>query len=182
MRPKEIRDKVEIPNGIEVNVDNSVVTVKGVKGELSRKILDFKINVAKENDKIILSAKKPTKREKRMIGTYKAHLKNLIKGVRDSYVYKLKICSGHFPISVGVKGNIVEIKNFLGERKPRIAKIIEGVNVKIDGDMITVSGVDKETVGQTSTNIEQASRIVGRDKRVFMDRINIISKAGKSIK
>lgn len=182
MRVKEIKDKVEIPDGVEVDIDSSIVKVKGDKGELSRKILDFKINVSKEDNKIILSAKKPTKREKRMIGTYKAHLRNLIKGARDGYIYKLKVCSGHFPIAVSVKGSLVEIKNFLGERMPRTAKIMEGANVKIDGDMITVSGIDKEVVGQTSANIEQASRIVGRDKRVFMDRINIVSKAGKSVK
>ena len=75
-----------------------------------------------------------------------------------------------------MKGNIFEIKNFFGERKPRIAKILAEVKVTIHGDIIEVTGTDLEKVSQTSANIEQATRITNRDKRVFMDRINIISK------
>ena len=100
----------------------------------------------------------------------------MLKGVTSGYTYKLKVSSGHFPISVAMKSDVLEIKNFLGERKPRTAKILKEVDIKIEGDIITLTGINKELVGQTAANIEQATRITKRDKRVFMDRINIIKK------
>jgi large subunit ribosomal protein L6 len=111
--------------------------------------------------------------------TFKSHLNNLIKGVLNSYTYTLKICSGHFPMNVSVSNNKVIIKNFFAEKIPREAKILPNVEVKINGDIVTVKSVDKDLAGQTAGNIEQACRIVNRDRRVFMDGIYITHKSGK---
>jgi len=120
-----------------------------------------------------------TKKEKRILKTIKSHLNNLIKGVINQYIYTLKICSGHFPMNVSVSNNKVIIKNFFAEKIPREAKILPNVEVKINGDIITVKSVDLELAGQTASNIEQACRITNRDRRIFMDGIYITSKAEK---
>ncbi len=182
MKIKEIKKEIEIPEGLGVNIDGKRVIVKGPKGENSRELLYPKIKLAQEGNKIILSAKNATKREKTMMGTYSAHIKNLLVGVKNGFDYKLKICSGHFPMTVSVENSKVMISNFMGEKIPRRAKIFHGVNVKIEGDTITVSGFDKEKVSQSAANIELATRRTGFDKRVFQDGCYIFSKAGKEIK
>jgi large subunit ribosomal protein L6 len=179
---KDIIEKIEIPEGVNVEIEGYMIKVKGPKGENQRVLKCPKIEIKKENKSIAIISKKPTKREKKMVFTFKAHINNLLKGVKEGFVYKLKICSSHFPMNASVDGNIVLIKNFFGEKVPRKAVILEGVNVKVEGDIIIVEGVDKEKVGQTSANIEKATKIKNRDRRVFQDGVYIISKDGKEIK
>lgn len=114
--------------------------------------------------------------------TFKAHINNMIKGVTEGFKYRLKVVYSHFPMTVKVQGDEVVIENFLGEKNPRRAKILPGVTVKVKGSEIEVEGIDKEAVGQTAANIEQATRITKWDRRVFQDGIYIVEKAGKPIK
>jgi len=84
----------------------------------------------------------------------------------------------HFPMQVAItkEGDTVSVSNFLGERKPRIAKIVEGAKVELKGGEIVVSGINKEAVGQTAADIEQTTRIKGYDPRVFQDGIYLVEK------
>ncbi|MCK4332660.1 MAG: 50S ribosomal protein L6, partial [Thermoplasmatales archaeon] len=61
---------------------------------------------------------------------------------------------------------------------PRKAKILENVKVETMGDNVTVSGIDKEKVGQTAANIERSTKVKHRDIRVFQDGVYLISKRG----
>lgn len=85
-------------------------------------------------------------------------------------------------MNVAVEGSRVKITNFLGEKYPRYAQIVGDVRVTVKGDIITVSGIDKETVGQTAANLEQATRIVKRDPRVFQDGIYLFQRDGVKLK
>ncbi len=115
--------------------------------------------------------------------TFKAHIANMLKGVTEGFTYKLKVVYSHFPMTIKVQGDEVVIENFLGEKNPRRARILPGVNVKVmGGQEIIVEGIDKEAVGQTAANIEQATRITKWDRRVFQDGVYIVEKAGKPIK
>ena len=111
-----------------------------------------------------------------MANTYKAHIHNMLRGVQNPFVYTLKACSGHFPMTTKVDKNQVIITNFLGEKTKRKAKIVEGVTVNINGIEITVEGIDLEKTGQTAANLEKATKIKGRDRRIFQDGCFIISK------
>ncbi len=84
-------------------------------------------------------------------------------------------------MSVSVEGDNIIIKNFLGETKERKAKIMEGAEVKIDGEIITVNAINKEFAGQTAANIEKMTFIKDKDRRIFQDGIFMIEKAGKKI-
>jgi len=178
---KDIQEKISIPEGVEIILEESVLKVKGPKGENQKNLLNPKIKMSKKDNNIILEAKKPTKREKKIINTYKSHINNLIKGVTEKFTYKIKICSGHFPINTSLEKNTLTIKNFFGEKKPRKAKIVEGVEAKINGDIINLEGTDKEKVGQTASNIEQSTRRCGFDRRIYQDGCWIIEKDGKQI-
>ena len=78
--------------------------------------------------------------------------------------------------------NEIVIKNFLGEKIPRKTKLIEGVSVNIEGNMIIIKGIDKEKVGQMAGKIELLTKVRGRDKRVFQDGCYITDKNGKLVK
>jgi large subunit ribosomal protein L6 len=135
----------------------------------------------KEN-KILIKSRKNTKREKKLIGTLKANLKNMFKGSSELHKYSLKVCSGHFPMKVEVKEDTLTISNFIGEKFPRKLKLKEGVNVKVEGDMVNVESVDKSLAGQTAADIEQLTRRTNYDTRIFQDGIYVINKDGKEIK
>jgi len=182
MKVKELKREIIIPEGVEVKIDGKGIDAKGPKGENSRRFLYPKFKLSHEGNKIILLSANATKREKTMIGTYSAHVKNLLDGVKDGFDYKLKICSGHFPMTISFKESTVMISNFMGEKIPRKARIFNGVDVKVEGDTIIVTGYDKEKVGQSAANIELATRRTGFDKRVFQDGCYIVSKAGREIK
>lgn len=178
----DIKEEIEIPDGIDLKIEHGIVHGKGPKGEAVKKLLSRKVRLSVEENKVLISAKKATKREKALVGTFKAHIKQMIKGVTEGHIYQLKVCASHFPMSVSVSNNEFIVKNFLGETVPRVLKLKQGVAVTVEGDIVTVESPDKELSGQTAASIEQLCRITDKDRRIFQDGIYTISKSGKEIK
>ncbi len=178
---KKLSQTIEIPEKVEVSIDGSALTVKGAEGENKRTLNAINLIFEKKDNQIIIESGKSTKREKKMMNTIVAHIKNMIKGVQEKFEYKLKVCFSHFPISVEIKENEAVIKNFLGEKIPRKVKIPEGVKVEIDKEIITITSLDKELAGQGAANFETATRVSMKDRRVFQDGIFIINKAGREM-
>jgi len=177
----DIEKIIEIPDEVEIVVDGTEIGVKGKEGEVKRKFNVKKIEFEKQDDKLRLFSKKATKKEKKIINTIIAHIQNMIKGVKEKFEYKLKICTSHFPITVEVKGNEAIIKNFLGEKIPRKVRIPQGVEVEINKEEITIKSVNKELSGQTAANFEKATRVPMKDRRIFQDGIFITHKSGREI-
>ncbi len=171
-----IREEIEIPEGVEVIINNNEVTVKGPNGEDSRKFTYPNVDITEVENNVVLETSFPRKKDKAMIGTTKAHISNMITGVTDGFEYHMKIVFAHFPMTVKVNKDVVVIDNFLGERHPRTAKVVGSAKVVVKGDEVTITGINKEHVGQTMANLEQATKIKGRDPRVFQDGIYLISK------
>jgi large subunit ribosomal protein L6 len=166
---------IEVPDGVTVQVDDAIV-VNGPQGE-NRKVLRHpKITIAVKDKSIEIQAENATRREKKLLGTFAAIIRNMLTGARELFTYTLKVCSGHFPMNVTVSGNELIVKNFLGESVPRKLSLKPGVNVTVNGNEITVQSSSKEAAGQTAADIEQLCRITTRDRRVFQDGIYIISK------
>lgn len=178
---KSYTETVPLAEGVSVTIQNSIITVKGAKGEVVKSFLHPKVDISVSADGVNFSVKKYSKSEKKIVNTFIAHLKNMFKGSMEGHSYKLKICSGHFPMNVSVKGNGMEVKNFIGEAVPRKLSFKEGVQVKMDGDIITVTGLSKELTGQTAASIEKLTRRNGFDRRIFQDGIYIIDKDGKTV-
>ncbi len=179
---KEIKVEIEIPDGINVEIDEYTVKVKGKAGEVSKKLFNPNVKLIKEGNKVIIKALKSTKRERKLVNSFKAHLKNMLKSANEGCKYVLKICSGHFPMSISVKDSEFTVKNFFGEKIPRVLKIKEGANVKVDGDLVVVESVNKETASQVAADIEKLTRRTKYDTRIFQDGIWIIEKDGKELK
>lgn len=145
-----------------LRVENNVVYINNYK-------LEFKgegLKIWVENGELMVEAT-----NKAMINTVKRKVLNLIKGIEQPYKIELVARYLHFPIKLVFKDNKLEIHNFLGEKKPRVAKIPEGVKVEIKGQNIILSSVDKELLGNAYTNIKRATYIKEKDRRIFQDGI-----------
>lgn len=177
----DIIRELELGNGVSAVLKEDTLTVKGPKGEVSREFRSSSVKIAIIPGKVVLEVKKGTKREKTIIGTFEAHIANMIKGVQEQHAYLLKICSGHFPMNVSVAGKEFVVKNFLGEVVPRKVGIVPGVDVKVTGNDITVSSPNKELAGLMASRIENLCRITNRDRRIFQDGCYITQKAGKAV-
>lgn len=176
----ELKDRIKIPEGVTAKVENNILTIKGEKGELARDFSHPKIEIKISDNNVEIHGKDVRRKEKAMIGTSAAHIRNMIRGVTKGFEYKMKTVFSHFPIKTYVEGNEFIIQNFLGERSARRAKILDGVNIEIKGENITVHGASKENVGQTVANIERATKVKNRDVRVFQDGVyKMIGKGGR---
>lgn len=172
--------EIEIPENVKIEVFDGKVKVKGLKGELERKF-DLKtvkgeLKIEKTNNKIKVYSESDNRKVKALAGTIIAHIRNMFIGVTKGFTYKLRGVYSHFPFTIKVEEDKVLIQNFLGERTPRIAYRVEGVEIKTEGLDITLFGIDKEKVGEMASRLERATKIVGRDRRRFLDGIYIISK------
>lgn len=173
----QIQERVEIPEEVKIKLEGGLVEVQGPKGKLTRRFNFPGVKLSLKDGQVLITALGQKRRHKASVGTIKSHLKNMVKGVREGFKYKLRVVYAHFPITVKVEGRRVLIQNFLGEKTARVAKVAGDVEVKVQGDEVIVEGIDKEHVGQTAVNIEQATKIKRRDPRVFQDGIYLVEKA-----
>ncbi len=179
-KEEEIR-VISIPDGVDVEIDGNTVRISGPKGSIAKELWHprVKIELDESTREVIVRNNINRRRERAIVGTFAAIIRNMITGVKEGFMYKLRVVHAHFPIQVKISddGKRVEISNFLGERQPRTAKILEGTNVEIKGKEIIVTGIDKESVGQTAANIEMATRIKNFDPKVFQDGIYIVERS-----
>ena len=171
-----MEEVLDIPEGVKMEYTDGIFLVSGKLGEVKKLIKHPLIEVSIKNNKVFLSSLDESRKAKRLIKTFAAHIRKLFKGVQEGFVYKLKIVFTHFPTTVKVKDDKIFIENFIGERSPRIAKKFSGVDVKVEKQDITVSGIDLYAVSQTAANIERTVKIVGKDRRIFQDGIYITHK------
>jgi len=156
-----IKSEIEIPDGISVSTNGDEISISGPKGKV---ITLLPMAVKLDGKKVIIPMS-----SKEMMNTAAALMKSAIKGVQEGYKIKLKMIFAHFPMTVEIKGKEIYIKNFLGEKVPRVADIVGDTVVKPEKEFVTISGPDKHAVGQTVANIRIATKIKNKDPRTFQD-------------
>ncbi len=174
-----IEEVVAIPDGVQVRLDGELATVSGKGHTLRRRLAHPRVQLVVDGKEAKIRCEFPRRREAALVGTFAAHLRNMIVGVTDGFTYEMKIVYSHFPMKASVKGAEFVIENFLGEKFPRKTRIVGETKVEVRGDQVVLTGPDVEAVGQTAANIEQATRIRGLDPRIFQDGIYITQKAGE---
>jgi large subunit ribosomal protein L6 len=175
-----VEKDIDILDGVSAKYEDFSLTITGPKGEVKKLLKYPRVYVKIEGNKIFVGTNKYTKREKKIIFTFIAHINNMIKGVTEGFEYKLVAVYAKFPMTVEVKGNQFIVKNLLGEKVPRVIQLPEDVQVKVEGNKdITVTGFDKEKVGQVAASIEQSTKITHFDRRVIQDGIYITEKPHK---
>ncbi len=172
----EIKKEIVLGEKVSAELKGTSLKIKGPKGEVERNFPDPQVVVKVESGKILVHSSKATKRIKMQFGSIFSHIKNMVQGVKEPHVYKLKICSGHFPMNVAVNGQEIVVKNFFGETVPRRATLPKGVEVKISGNDITITSVNLEAAGLAASTIENLCKITNRDIRIFQDGCYITKK------
>lgn len=172
---------IELPAGIETVITAKAIKVKGPKGEVERLYPEKQLKLEKQGNQIKISSPIATFKGKALVGTFEAHIKNMIKGVQEVYTYKMKICSVHFPINVKVSGQELTVSNFIGEKTPKKVKLDPNAKVEVDGEIITITSPDKELAGQIAGRIEKSTHLSNKDRRIFQDGIYLIEKAGVKV-
>ena len=167
---------VELPQGVTAKVSGRELTMKGPGGSATKVFQRIPVNIEVQGSQVTVRPFTGKKKDVISANTVSSILRALIHGVTKGYEYKMKIVFAHFPVTVKIKDDTVVIENFVGERSPRLAKILEGCKVTTEGDDILIKGVSLEKIGQTAANIEQATRIKRKDQRIFLDGIYVYEK------
>ncbi|MCJ7478858.1 MAG: 50S ribosomal protein L6 [Candidatus Nanohaloarchaeota archaeon QJJ-7] len=171
---------IEIPEGVEAEVENGTVQVSSGDSSVDKELDHQDLDIQTDNGDITVSASNDRRDVKALMGTYESHIKNMVDGVTEGFEYHMKGFYSHFPMDMKVEGDRFVISNFIGERSTREVDIPGSVDIQIDGEDVILSGPDKDAVGQTAANIEQACHKGDRDPRKFQDGIYITDREVKA--
>ena len=142
---------LNIPENVNVNVENNTVTVKGPKGELTLDLVKG-INVKVEDNTVVVEMTKNDKFTHAMHGTTNANIKNMIIGVSEGYKKGLEI------VGVGYKFNVQGNKLTIsaGYSHPVVMEAPDGLSVTSESNTeITIHGIDKQKVSEFAANVRK---------------------------
>ncbi len=174
---KEKTTNVAIPAEISSTYTGGVLSLGKGEKTVSKELSTPEVKVEVHGNEVKLLPINEKRKTFAIVHSFEAHIRNMIQGLLTGYTYKLAIVHSHFPMNVKVKGQEVEISNYLGEKNPRMSAIKgKETKVEIKGKEIIVSGTNVEDVSQTAANLEKATRDTKKDQRVFQDGIYITHK------
>jgi large subunit ribosomal protein L6 len=172
---------IEVPENTEATMTpirgGYTVKIKGPKGEVEKTFSRLNVHVSLENNKFTIQSHFGKKREASMVGTIAGHLKNMITGVNELFTYKVQVITSHFPATVEVQKSEILIKNLYGRRDPIRVPYDPSVDIKIKGDLVTITGINKEITSQVAARLAESSRLRGRrskDPTVFQDGLYVV--------
>ncbi len=139
---------VEIPEKVELVMDNDLITVKGPKGELQEKV-NLRMNIDIEDDQIVVTRPTDSKADRSTHGLTRSLIINMIEGVTNGFKKELELKGvGYRAVK---KGNNLELQ--VGYSHPVLVEPKEGIDFEIDGNKIIVKGINKQLVGQVAADI-----------------------------
>ncbi len=145
------RMPIAIPAGVTVEIaENNHVTVKGPKGTLDR-VLPAEMTIKKEGEEVIVERPNDLKKNKSLHGLTRSLIQNMVTGVSDGYTKTLEINGVGYRAEKSGK----KLTLHLGYSHPVEMEDPEGIESKVEGNNIIVSGIDKEKVGQYAANIRE---------------------------
>lgn len=145
---------IEIPQNTEVTVNDDVVVVKGPLGELSQEYNSRLVDIKVEDGSVITVPKKKTIEANSLWGTYSSLIRTMVEGVNKEFEIKL-IIEG-----VGFKAELKEetIVLNVGFSHSVETKVPEGLKASVEKEVITISGIDKQKVGQFAADIRAVKK------------------------
>ncbi|MFB6282052.1 MAG: 50S ribosomal protein L6 [Haloferacaceae archaeon] len=174
------RTTIELPDEVTATVDHLDLTVEGPNGAVERRLWYPDVRVSVEDGAVVIDADADDAETTATVGTFESHVRNMIHGVTEGWEYRMEVYYAHFPMQVEVEDDEVVVSNFLGESAPRRTPIRGDTEVTVEEEEVVLRGPDKEAVGQTAADIEQLTRVSGKDTRVFQDGVYITQKPGKA--
>merc|ERR1712142_392332 len=172
---------VKAPNNVSISVKSRKVTVTGPRGTLVRSFRHLPVDMSMVGKKQLKVEKWFGKhKELAAVRTVCSHVENMIKGVTQGFMYKMRAVYAHFPINIVITNSnkSVEIRNFLGERFTRHVDMLKGVTFRSSGskDEFVVEGNDIELVSRSAALIHQSTAVKKKDIRKFLDGIYVSEK------
>jgi large subunit ribosomal protein L6 len=140
---------IAIPKGVKASLSDSVITVEGPKGKLTRSI-DSLLEVEVDEERIMVQRKAETKQSKERHGLYRSLINNMVRGVSQGFETILVINGVGYRAEVKGKSLILN----LGYSNPIEYPIPENITIEVEANTrISVRGIDKEHLGQTCAEI-----------------------------
>ena len=173
-------DKVKVPEGITITAHSRTVTVTGPRGKLSKsfKHVPVDIQILDDGRVVKIDSWFTNKKQAACVKSVLSVIENLFTGVIKGYEYHMRLVYAHFPINVNIPSDkaSIEIRNFIGERRVRKIKMLEGVIIeKSDAmkDELILKGNDLELVSLSAALIQQSCAAKKKDVRKFLDGIYV---------
>ena len=177
IKPEYYLNEIVLPSEVSITKQENLIVTKGSFGSVQKDFTKMPAIIDLQDNKITIKSRGNRKKDFALVNTLQSVINNMIKGSSQGFTYRLKIVFAHFPISIKIKGKVVVVENFFGERSPRTSKIIgNDTKVSVEGEDVIVKGPNIENVSQTAANLELATRIKNKDSRVFLDGVYIYSK------
>ena len=167
---------VPVPAGVEVRIGTDVVEVKGPKGALTTPVCPL-LNYELADGHVTLTRREETRESRAQHGLRRTLLANCIDGVTKGFSKALEVIGVGY--RVAVKGNVVELA--VGYSHPVIVDLPDGIKAVAEGQVLTLSGVDKELVGETAARIRRIRKpepYKGKGNKYVTETIR--RKVGKS--
>ncbi|MFA6410539.1 MAG: 50S ribosomal protein L6 [Candidatus Buchananbacteria bacterium] len=171
------KQSINIPSGVDVKIENQVITVKGPKGEL-KQILHPDVLVEKKDNEIVVAVKNPEeKKQNSLWGLFQRLISNMITGTTVGFSRQLEINGVGYKAAVA--GNALNLS--LGYSHPINYPIPKGIEMKVEKNLITITGIDKQAVGQIAAEIRLLRKPEPyKGKGIKYVEETIIRKVGKA--
>jgi large subunit ribosomal protein L6 len=170
------KQPVAIPSGIEVKIAGEVINVKGPKGSISTPV-EATLNYEIADGNVVITRKDESRVARAQHGLRRTLVANCIEGVSNGFSKTLEVNGVGY--KVAVKGNNVELAD--GFSHPVVMPLPEGIEAKAEGNKLTVSGIDKQLVGEFAATVRRVRPPEPyKGKGIKYDNEQIRRKAGKS--
>lgn len=168
---------IEIPQGVEVKVENNTVTAKGPKGEESVTVRE-EIKVEIVDNHVVLTRINDDRKSRSLHGLSRTLVANVIKGVKDGFEKKLEIQGVGY--RANMQGNAINLQ--LGYSHPILIEPPKGIKIEVEANTkITVSGSNKQAVGDVAALIRsKRAPEVYKGKGIRYEGEYVRRKAGKT--
>ena len=145
---------IQTPPGVSVSFENGTVTVSGPKGRLARPVHPAVTILIQGTEVTVDVVNKEEKSERALWGTFGAHVTNMVEGVTNGFKKQLEINGVGYRVAMQGK----DLKLDVGFSHPVIFAIPEGITASVEKNVITIVGIDKDQVGQTSAQIRAVKK------------------------
>lgn len=141
---------VKIPSGVEVTIGKEVIEVKGPKGKVSTPVCDL-LDYQMADGVVTLTRKDDSRQSNAQHGLRRTLLNNCVVGVTQGFTKSLEVIGVGYRVSV--KGPLIELQ--VGYSHPVLVDVPDGITASVDGNVLSLSGCDKEKVGEFAAQIRR---------------------------
>lgn len=147
------KNAIPVPDKTDVTMSDGVLTVKGPLGTIVKHVNPL-VTIAVDGGMAQVKPANDSKLARSLWGTYASHLKNMIKGVHTKFIKKLELQGIGYRVELQGKN----LKLLVGFSHPVLVPVPEAIDVLVEKNIVTISGVDKEAVGQFAANVRAVKK------------------------